>query len=96
MVFAGALALVAVLAFTLSLLNGPSGFESCSGVFGCGWIIPLAAALLIGAVLWVLSVQRPVYRDDGGRAEETSCGECGDRVMRDWRLCPTCGTRLGD
>lgn len=92
----GVLVVVGVILGGAYLLNGPLGFTSCSGVLGCGWIVPLAAVLVIAAVIGFLSGQAPKYddRQHGEAAETAVCESCGNPVMPGWRLCPACGRRL--
>jgi high-affinity Fe2+/Pb2+ permease len=89
------LVVAAVLFGAVVAINGSRGFESCSGLLGCGWIVPLLAGLVIGGVLWLLSGESPKY-DDGSESpdESATCGSCGDPVMEAWRLCPGCGSHL--
>lgn len=92
-------ALIGLLAGSLTLANGALGFSSCSGAVGYGWITPVLAGVIIGIVLWLLSGVTPKskYNDDPiGEEREVFCASCGDAVMSDWRLCPSCGNRLDD
>jgi hypothetical protein len=88
-----AVAFVGLLASAILIINGPGDLSSCAGAVGCGWIVPLIAAVVIGAILWLLSGQSPKY-DDESRVVEGDCGSCGAPVMDAWRLCPACGARL--
>ena len=89
----GGVVALAALAATLAAVNGSLGFASCSGTIGCGWIIPLLAAGIIGGVLLLLASQRPKSGEDPSAAEAV-CPTCGAAVMSDWRLCPGCGGPL--
>ena len=91
------LVLVGLLTGTLLLVNGSLGFSRCSGAVGCGLIVPILAGLVIGLALWFLSGMPPKHGGDAiGGKSKVSCSSCGDVVMTDWRLCPTCGNRLDD
>ena len=89
------IALVAALFGALFMINGSFGFARCSGVMGCGWMVPLLAGIVIVALLWVLSVQVPKYKEADADLGAL-CGSCGAQVMDGWRLCPSCGSRLGE
>ena len=86
----------AVVVAVLFVTNGSRGFSECSGVAGTGWVVPILAGLVIGAILWLLSAQAPKYDDGRAIAASAECPECGSSVRTSWRLCPECGVRLED
>lgn len=54
-------------------------------------IIPVVSLLLIVGVTWYLLTRGP---DDAGSAQSyVQCSVCGRSVLREWRLCPYCGSR---
>lgn len=86
---AGGVLMVAV----LSLVNGESGFAFCTATGRFGWLVPLVAGLVIGAVsLSLLAEDDPVSPDEM-RVWDSGfrCDECGSAVVEAWRLCPSCG-----
>lgn len=81
-----------MLAFALALINGDEGFAFCTATGRYGWLVPLVAGLVIGAVSLSL------VGDSGGHAESAtsfgaaaSCTACGASVMEGSRICPSCG-----
>lgn len=83
------------MAFAVALRFGPSvaGSGAITGPGGlAGWMGPLVAAVVVGGVIVAMSGAR---RDSGSLASMAECVECGGLVRSDWRLCPHCGSRLG-
>lgn len=56
-----------------------------------GWVVPLAAGGLVGAIAWLLLSDRGSQREGSTQPQSTLCSSCGSPVMSDWRLCPYCG-----
>jgi len=92
-VAAGAALMVAV----LSLVNGDAGFAFCTATGRFGWLVPLVAGLVIGAVsLSLLSDPEghsALFERDA--APQTMCASCGSPVIEGSRLCPSCGRLIG-
>jgi hypothetical protein len=59
-----------------------------------GWLMPAAAALVVGGVTWLLLGEIP-RRDMQAPPSEPvqTCPDCEREVAEDWRLCPWCGYR---
>ena len=84
-----------MLAFAVALRLGPSvaGGGAITGPGGLtGWMGPLVAAIIVGAVIVAMGGAR---RDSDQMAMMVECDECRGLVRLDWRLCPHCGSRLG-
>jgi len=86
---AGVVLMVAV----LSLVNGESGFAFCTATGRLGWLVPLVAGLVIGAVsLSLLTEGDPAASHEAADWDSgVRCDECGSPVVEAWRLCPSCG-----
>ena len=85
----------AALAFAVALRLSPpvAGGEAITGPGGLtGWMGPLMAAIVVGGVIVAMG---GVRRDSGSMANMIECVECGGPVRSEWRLCPHCGSRLG-
>lgn len=84
-----------VLLGVLALLNGGTGFTSCTAMTGIGWIVPLVAGLIIGGVALLL-LDMP--HSSGGASTEqlqaSTCASCGSPIISEWRMCPHCGDLL--
>ncbi|KAF0207247.1 MAG: zinc ribbon domain-containing protein [Actinomycetota bacterium] len=90
---AGAVTVVVVVALVL-LVNAGSGFEGCTSTAQFGWLAPLLAASIIGALAWVLLRQDHRIEEDDTHVPAAECPECGRTVMGEWRMCPYCGEVL--
>jgi len=83
---------IAALIFVASLVarTGPSQRISLGGF---AWVIPVVAGVTVGLLGWLLlSDARRSEFDTRRASEEQGCPSCGRRVMRNWRLCPYCGS----
>jgi predicted phage tail protein len=72
------------------------GWSTDAGVARLWWLMPLAAAGVLGGVTWMLLLETP-KREQGtpGTREAETCPACGREVASGWRLCPWCGARAG-
>lgn len=87
-------AVVAAIIGVVLLANAGSGFAGCTSAMRFGWVAPLIAASIIGALAWVLlSQDHPVGGEDA-HIPAVECPECGRTVMGEWRMCPYCGEVL--
>lgn len=88
---------VVLMAAVLSLVNGESGFAFCTATGRLGWLVPLVAGLVIGAVSLSLLADRGEEPSSDSRAWDAGavCDACGAPVVEVWRLCPNCGHILG-
>jgi len=90
----GGLAAAAALLGVLLVASGEAG-ASGFAVVGLGWLVPLVAGLIVGALSWLLLNDR-AEDDPRQLGERTLCALCGSPVLEDWRLCPYCGSFLKD
>lgn len=78
------------------LLGGASagcGLGSFVGSFPIVWIVGIVAALVIGTLAWFLfDAGEPPNTSQP--AEERRCPGCNRAILRQWRMCPYCGTML--
>ncbi len=88
---AAASALFAVLLVATADERG-AGFRS----LGHGWGVPLLAGVVVGILSWLLLNESPVDDESRALSGHTLCSACGSPILEDWRLCPYCGTFLGD
>jgi len=93
---AGVAAGAVLMAAILSLVNGESGFAFCTATGRFGWVVPLVAGLVIGAVsLSLLSEPTgPTALFDADSAPGATCSTCGNPVIEGSRLCPSCGRMI--
>jgi len=85
-----------LMAAVLSLVNGSEGFAFCTATGRFGWLVPLVAGLVIGAVSLSLladpDVDQATLRADSRSG--LSCSSCGGTVIEGSRLCPSCGCMI--
>lgn len=91
---AGALAAIGVLVAVLVIVNAGWVFDGCTGTGALGWVLPLLTGSVVGLVAWVLLFKAPNYRDEDPR-HSVPCPSCNKAVMQDWRMCPYCGSPIG-
>lgn len=85
-----------VLLGALALLNANDGFDGTSAATAFGWLVPLGAVVLTGVLAASLySIRSPGPSEHEGFGV-CRCSQCGGTVLGEWRLCPHCGTALGD
>jgi hypothetical protein len=60
-----------------------------------GWALPLVALFIIIAVTWLLLAREAREKRDDAEFYEL-CDSCGHSVLREWRMCPYCGTQRRD
>lgn len=79
----------------LALLNGGTGFTSCTAMTGIGWIVPLVAGLIIGGVaLLLLDMPHSSAETSAEELRASTCASCGSPIISEWRMCPHCGDLL--
>lgn len=84
---------LATLAGLALLLGRGRSFPAATAASPLGWTVPLVSLFVILGVTWLLLSQTP--RDpEAGSFRYSPCSECGRSVLRDWRLCPYCGSML--
>lgn len=77
----------------------PRGTASCTGFTPLGWAAPFLVGGVVLTAVWFMARQssRP-GRSAGFVATvvhpHTVCGQCRQRVMSEWSLCPYCGAGL--
>ena len=87
-VFAACSGLVAV-CIALYVQRGTLGQEGSPA-----WLLPVAAALVVVGVSWILLGQTPRREMDGSPSDRLqACPACSGDVAEGWRLCPWCGYR---
>jgi len=80
----------------LSFLNSGGGFAAATAATPLGWLVPLGAIALSGALAFSLySLRSPMQTESESRGV-CRCTKCGGTVMGEWRLCPHCGVSLSD
>lgn len=86
----GALALVA---WVLIAADGSDGISHSTAAVAFGWAIPFVTGAFIGLAVWGLLTGR---RAESSAEDPLSphCPVCSASVRSDWRLCPSCGSRL--
>jgi hypothetical protein len=86
-VIVAALGIVAVVVLSV----GDSASIRAFDLYPYEWLVPLLAAVAMGALAWVLlgTVERPATEHV---PDDTSCGTCGEELRQEWKLCPRCGT----
>jgi hypothetical protein len=77
----------------------PRGTASCTGFTSFGWAAPLLVVGVVLTAVWFMARQSSRPGRNAGFAAtavhpHTVCGECGQRVMSEWSLCPYCGAGL--
>jgi hypothetical protein len=90
----GAFVLAGALLAVLAFVNVDGGVIAGTSSETLGWIVPIVAGAVIGAVAFLLL-------DDGSRAEggerelrPSTCRACGSDTIAEWRICPHCGEIL--
>ena len=87
----GASALVA-LAWLVSAFDTEGTGVSSSGSSGPFVVIPLLLLLAIAGVTWFLLARDT--QPDADPVPYVECSTCGRSILREWRLCPYCGSRI--
>lgn len=80
----------------LALLVGNADRGLSASTSAIGWTVPILSGVLIGGVAWVLLLRGPNHFDDSPPPDTVPCASCGRIVMRDWKLCPYCGSNKED
>ncbi len=87
----GASALVA-LAWLVSAFDARGTGVSSAGPSGPLVVIPLLLLLAIAGVTWFLLARDA--QPDADPEPSVECPSCGRSILREWRLCPYCGSRI--
>jgi hypothetical protein len=90
----GAVVLAGLLLIVLALVNVESGVVAGTGTKTIGWIVPIVAGAVIGAVAFLLLDEGRARDRDEGDLSSATCGECGSEIITEWRMCPHCGEIL--
>lgn len=61
-----------------------------------GWAIPLGVLFVVIAISWFLLAQDHHESRDARSASYVNCASCGQAILREWRMCPYCGTRVSN
>jgi hypothetical protein len=89
-------ALAGLLTIGLAVLLFDDGDRAFIGGPGSllGWTVPLVALFVIVAVTWLLLARDAGDGDGDDDKAYVACDACGHSILREWRLCPYCGTQL--
>ncbi len=90
---AGAILAVVFVVGLIAGANAGCGLGSFIGSFPVVWIVGIGAALVIGTLAWFL-LDAGESPTGSPRAEERRCPGCNRAILRQWRMCPYCGTML--
>jgi hypothetical protein len=92
-VITGAVTGLAVLAWALSVFNA-GGRASAAAELppGIALGIPVVVLVMIGVVTWLLLTGTGEHDEEG--EAYVDCGTCSRSILREWRLCPYCGSRV--
>ena len=90
----GAFLLAGLLLAVLAFVNVDSGVIAGTSSKTLGWIVPIVAGAVIGAVAFLLLDDGP--QAEGGERElrPSTCRACGADTIAEWRICPHCGEFL--
>lgn len=77
----------------LGLYGQATGLPGLVFDYLAGWAVPLSSVMVICGVGWLLLSQSPRAPHSSG-SDSIPCPSCGRTVMRDWRMCPYCGSAL--
>ena len=90
----GAFVLAGALLAVLAFVNVGNGVIAGTSAETLGWIVPIVAGAVIGALAFLLL-------DDGSGVEggerelrPSTCRACGSDTISEWRICPHCGEFL--
>jgi hypothetical protein len=75
----------------VALQVGDSQFSRLLGPVVLAWAIPLTVGAAVGLSAWMLLDGTTPDGPDLVHSE-TVCPACGRTVLKDWRLCPHCGS----
>lgn len=92
-----ALALTAITAMTVALVNHGAEHEACSFLTPAGGAVLTmsVAVMLIGGRALARQVRREADHADN-LVERRACPECAREVHGAWRMCPYCGAMVDE
>jgi ribosomal protein L32 len=88
----GGASALAALAWLVAAFDGQGTATPSAGYSGALVLVPLALLLAIAGVTWFLLAKDAHAVSDPEPC--TECGSCGRSILREWRLCPYCGSRV--
>jgi len=90
---AGALLAVVLVVGLISGASEGCGLGAFIGSLPVVWVVGLAAVLVIATLAWfLLDAGEPPQGSMS--VEERRCPGCSRAILRQWRMCPYCGTML--
>jgi hypothetical protein len=90
---AGCMLGVILVAGLISVVNASCRVGGSTGVLPLGWVVAILAAVIIGALAWLL-LDGGDARSESRPGEESRCLGCNRAVLPQWRMCPYCGCML--
>src|SRR5659263_331848 len=90
---AGAVLAVILVVGLITGANAGCGLGSFIGSFPVVWVVGIVAALVIGTLAWFL-LETGEPPSGSQPVEERRCPGCNRAILRQWRMCPYCGTML--
>ncbi len=102
----GIAALTGVLAswsllFLISYFNGPyvnsrKEIARAIGLSQLGWLGPVLILIVVLLLVAYLTRLSAVSAEEQFDAEQVRCTACGQEIAHDWKLCPFCGSFVGN
>lgn len=93
----GGMAAAAVLLAVIFVVNADGGFAGSTAATPMGWTIPLIAGVMVGGLAWLLLADSHAQEPSRGEPPHSvACATCGKSCLETWRLCPHCGTLIGE
>lgn len=81
---------------TVVLMSADTDGQTRDALGAFSWLTPLvAASVLGGAALALLGHRRPT-RGENDTGPVVPCSSCQRDLLGDWRMCPYCGSVVGD
>jgi len=90
---AGAVLAVVLVVGLIARASEGCGLEGLIGSFPVVWVVGLVAVLVIVTLAWFL-LDGGEPRRDSDPVEGRQCPGCNRAILRQWRMCPYCGTML--
>ena len=91
----GALFVVVGLGVAICAIRG-CGLGTCTLGHAFGWLVPLTAALVLGGATWLLLGQPEDTGHEYSAPAAAECASCRREILGQWRMCPYCGSLLGE